>query len=116
METDRVRPGESAFDIQKTTSLWPAPGRHFPGFVPGWLKTSVNSVREGIRYIGTVVSVDQKYVRINLDCHVRASTQVIGLNGARLHYGDRVSVGVTGKNDRMRTVYGTCLPIATRTF
>ena len=79
-------------------------------------KRAYDSVREGIRYIGTVVSVDQKYVRINLDCHVRASTQVIGLNGARLHYGDRVSVGVTGKNDRMRTVYGTCLPIATRTF
>ncbi len=79
-------------------------------------KRSYAAIREGVRYIGTVISVDQRYVRINLDCHVRASAPVIGLNGARLHYGDRVSVAVTGKNDQRRTCYGTCLPIATRTF
>ena len=74
-----------------------------------------NSVRPGTRIHGTVVAVDKEYVRINLDCHVRAAAPVIATNGQRLRYGDRVSVAVRNKKDSTRTVYGSCLPIARRT-
>ena len=77
---------------------------------------SYNAIREGVRYIGTVVGVDQQYVRINLDCHAKAAAPVIGLNGARLRYGDRVSVNVNRKRDDIMTCYGSCIPIATRPF
>ena len=43
MVADGVFPREAVFVMQKITSLWPAQGRHFPGFLPGWLKTSVDS-------------------------------------------------------------------------
>lgn len=77
---------------------------------------SYNSIREGVRYIGTVVGVDREYVRINLDCHAKAAAPIIGLNGARLRYGDRVSVNVNRKRDDFMTCYGSCIPIATRPF
>lgn len=78
--------------------------------------TSYNSVRIGMRYIGTVVGIDAQYVRINLDCHVRASAPVISIGGVRMRRGDRVSLAVTKKNDDRQTVYGSCLPIATRSI
>lgn len=78
--------------------------------------TSYNSVRIGMRYIGTVVGIDAQYVRINLDCHVRASAPVISISGVRMRRGDRVSLAVTRKNDERQTVYGSCLPIATRSI
>lgn len=79
-------------------------------------ETSYASVRIGMRYIGTVVNVGADYVRINLDCHVRASAPVISLNGVRMRRGDRVSLAVREKRDDRQTVYGSCLPIATRSI
>lgn len=79
-------------------------------------KSSYESCHQGMRYIGTVVGVDRDYVRINLDCHVRAAAPILGLNGVKMRYGDRVSVAITRKRDDRRTVYGTCIPISTRPF
>lgn len=77
-------------------------------------KANYDSVKVGMRIHGTVIAVDDTYARINLDCHVRASSQIIAINGQRLHYGDRVSLSVRNKRDSNMTVYGSCIPLSRR--
>lgn len=79
-------------------------------------QVAFDSCQVGMRYGGTVISVDAQYARINLDCHVRAAVPITSFNGMRLRYGERVSVGVRTKNESKRTVYGTCIPLSVRPF
>lgn len=92
---------------------------------------SYERCKAGMRFIGTVVSIDrtypkesgdsaargEEYVRINLDgINVRAAVPLSQLNGIKVHRGDKVTFEVRRKRDTRMMVYGTCIPRPSRTF